>query len=86
MLSASLKIPLQSLDANAAMEQYGINSVLVVELTSQLEKVFGSLPKTLFFEYQSLGELTEYFLAHHEEKLKELLNSGARSSNTGHHP
>ena len=76
VLSASLKIPLQNLDANAAMEQYGINSVLVVELTSQLEKVFGSLPKTLFFEYQSLGELTEYFLAHHEEKLTELLHSG----------
>jgi acyl transferase domain-containing protein/acyl carrier protein len=80
LLSAALKIPLQSIDAHAAMEQYGINSVLVMELTNQLEKVFGSLPKTLFFEYQSIGELTAYFLECHGDKLKKLFNIEARAA------
>jgi hypothetical protein len=52
VLSTSLRIPLQSLDAHASVEKYGITSGLVVELTSQLEKIFGLLPKTLFFEYR----------------------------------
>src|SRR5205823_1594919 len=69
----------QSIEANAAMEQYGLNSVLVMALTSQLEEVFGSLPKTLFFEYQSLDELTTYFLECHGDRLKELLRIEART-------
>src|SRR5262249_7633302 len=80
LLSSSLKIPVQSIDAHAAMEQYGLNSVLVMALTSQLEEVFGSLPKTLFFEYQSLDELTTYFLERHGDTLKELLGVEARSA------
>jgi len=49
------------------------DSVLVMQMTNQLETVFGSLPKTLFFEYQNILELTEYFIAHHADKLGTLL-------------
>ena len=42
-------------------EQYGIDSVLIMALTRQLEKNFGSLPKTLFFEYGNIRELAAYF-------------------------
>ena len=80
LLSSFLKIPLQSIDANAAMDQYGINSVMVTALTTQLEQVFGSLPKTLFFEYQSIGELTDYFLECHRAKVEELFSTEARST------
>jgi amino acid adenylation domain-containing protein len=80
LLSSFLKIPVQSLEAEAALEQYGINSVLIVELTAELEKLFGPLPKTLFFEYQSLGELTDYFLAYHKERLKALLDGAPQAT------
>src|SRR5262249_26288528 len=79
LLSSSLKIPVQGIEAHAAMEQYGLNSVLVMALTNQLEEVFGSLPKTLFFEYQSLDELTAYFLECHRDRLQEFLNIEARA-------
>ena len=47
--------------------------MMVMELTNRLEKTFGSLSKTLFFEYQTIQELTGYFLETHREQLIELL-------------
>src|SRR5882672_6305741 len=43
-----------------------------MKLTSQLEKTFGSLSKTLFFEYQTIRELTQYFIQSHPTRLATL--------------
>src|SRR5262249_38987918 len=55
-----LRLPYQKIDPQAALEEYGLDSILALKLTSQLEKTFGSLSKTLFFEYQTIYELTKY--------------------------
>ncbi|HEX6160071.1 MAG TPA: SDR family NAD(P)-dependent oxidoreductase, partial [Thermoanaerobaculia bacterium] len=72
-LAGLLKLPSHKIDPQAALEEYGIDSILAMKLTSQLEKTFGSLPKTLFFEYQTLQALAEYFTADHAPQLSELL-------------
>ncbi|ATQ76808.1 hypothetical protein CR152_21515 [Massilia violaceinigra] len=56
------KLPYSKVDPRAALEKYGIDSILSMDLTRQLEKTFGSLSKTLFFEHQTIDELTEYFV------------------------
>src|SRR5438067_6959381 len=48
-----------------------------MKLTNQLEKTFGSLSKTLFFEYQTIRELSEYFLASHAAQLTALFAPAA---------
>ena len=68
-LAGLLKMPAQKLDPNAALEEYGIDSMLAMKLTNQLEKTFGSLSKTLFFEYQTIRDLTRYFLDRHSAQL-----------------
>jgi len=70
--SSVLKLPSHKIDAQAPLEKYGINSILALSLTSQLEKTFGSLSKTLFFEYQTIFELTEYFTKNFSEQLSAL--------------
>ncbi|HEX8539970.1 MAG TPA: SDR family oxidoreductase, partial [Cystobacter sp.] len=75
-LSANLKLPAHRIEAQAALEQYGIDSVMVVELTGALERSFGPLAKTLFFEYQTIRALAGYFLENHRAKLVELLGEG----------
>ncbi|NLR69242.1 KR domain-containing protein, partial [Chitinophaga varians] len=72
LVSEELKLPLLKLDPDAAFEQYGIDSVLIHKLTNRLEVSFGKLPRTLFFEYQTLRELADYFAAHHAAKLSAL--------------
>ncbi|AJQ25406.1 SDR family NAD(P)-dependent oxidoreductase [Pelosinus fermentans] len=73
LLSAAIKLPTHRIEADALLEQYGIDSVMVMQMTNQLEKNFGSLSKTLFFEYQNIQELTGYFLASYRDQLTELL-------------
>ena len=49
------------------------------ELTGALEAHFGSLSKTLFFEYQTLAELARYFARAHAGRLRQVLKSLLRS-------
>ncbi|HEX8619007.1 MAG TPA: SDR family NAD(P)-dependent oxidoreductase, partial [Thermoanaerobaculia bacterium] len=71
--SELLHLPPHKIDPRAALEQYGIDSILAMKLTGKLEKTFGSLSKTLFFEYQTIAELVEYFVGHYTAQLAALL-------------
>jgi amino acid adenylation domain-containing protein len=71
-LSKVLKLSIQKIDAQAPLEHYGMDSVLAMNLTFQLEKTFGALSKTLFFEYQTIAELQDYLLSSHEAIFNEM--------------
>ena len=70
--AALFKLPPHQIDPQASLENYGIDSILTINVTNQLEKTFGALSKTLLFEYHTIHELTEYFLEEFEEKLTSL--------------
>ena len=74
ILAESLKIPNNRIDEDAPMEEYGIDSILTMDMTNALETYFGMLPKTLFFEYQTIRELSQYFMKAHSNKLSEILS------------
>ncbi|MBD3316248.1 MAG: SDR family NAD(P)-dependent oxidoreductase, partial [Chitinivibrionales bacterium] len=73
-LATELNLPAAKIDSNAPLEKYGIDSIMAMNITSQLEKSFGKLSKTLLFEYKSIKELTDYFLVSHADRLEELLS------------
>jgi polyketide synthase PksL len=60
-LSALLQLPPYKIDPHAALETYGMDSILALKLTRELEKTFGPLSKTLFFEYQNIANMARYF-------------------------
>ncbi|MFZ5637100.1 MAG: type I polyketide synthase, partial [Pseudomonadota bacterium] len=68
-LAGLLKLPADRIDPQAGLERYGIDSILAMQLTNRLEQTFGSLSKTLFFEYQTLRELAVFFAERHVPKL-----------------
>ncbi|RUL78905.1 non-ribosomal peptide synthetase [Dyella choica] len=76
-LAGTLKRPAHGIDAHAQMEAYGIDSILVMELTRALEEAFGTLSKTLLFEYQTIAALAGYFVQNHAGRLGELLGEAA---------
>ncbi|WP_303304587.1 SDR family NAD(P)-dependent oxidoreductase, partial [Flavivirga jejuensis] len=78
LLSTVLKIPVSRIDAEAPMEKYGIDSIMVIQLTNQLENAFGNLPKTLFFEYQNIKDLSGYFVSEYNNQLTELFESNKK--------
>jgi polyketide synthase PksN len=73
LLSTVLKLSIDRVDAAAPFEQYGVDSVMALRLTDELEKGFGLLPKTLFFEHQSIDALTRYFQRAHDVRLRSVL-------------
>ncbi|RYZ99828.1 MAG: polyketide synthase, partial [Moraxellaceae bacterium] len=84
--SELFKIPSNQIDPQAPLENYGIDSILAINLTNQMEKTFGSLSKTLLFEYLTIHELTEYFIESFPEKLLSLFAADLDSNNTSMSP
>ncbi|MGJ7907988.1 SDR family NAD(P)-dependent oxidoreductase [Actinopolyspora sp. H202] len=80
LLSGVLKVPAHRIEAGRPLERYGIDSIQAVNLTARLEAVFGNLPKTLFFEYRDVKELSRYFIDVHEDRLRELLGTDSAAS------
>ena len=73
LIADSIGLIPSEIDAAATFEAYGINSVMIVDLNHQLEKVFGTLSKTLFFEYQNFQQLAAYFHQNHWHTLEAIL-------------
>src|SRR5262249_32951402 len=79
--SGLLKVPSHKIDPQAALEEHGIDSILVMKLTKQLEKTFGSLSKVLFFECKTIRQLAEYFVAHYSAQLTGLFDTSSNPIN-----
>ncbi|WP_160138415.1 SDR family NAD(P)-dependent oxidoreductase [Chryseobacterium sp. c4a] len=76
-ISNVIDVPVNRIDAAMPMEKYGIDSVMVMELTKELERTFGSLPKTLFFEYQTIAELAVHFVEAFPELMQQVTGYSA---------
>ena len=64
LIAEEFKIPVHRLKISEPFDRYGIDSSLSLKLTARLEADFGSLPKTLFYEYKDIRSLAEYLAAH----------------------
>jgi acyl transferase domain-containing protein/NAD(P)-dependent dehydrogenase (short-subunit alcohol dehydrogenase family)/acyl carrier protein/SAM-dependent methyltransferase len=59
-LCRETRIPADRIGSRRSFEEFGIDSVMVVNLTRSLEADFGPLPKTLFFEYRNPAGLAAH--------------------------
>ncbi len=69
LLADATSIPEDRINPDRPLEQYGIDSILVTRLNAALEQRFSGLPKTLFFEHQTLREAALYLAARHAAQL-----------------
>ncbi|MWC28302.1 SDR family NAD(P)-dependent oxidoreductase [Paenibacillus sp. MMS18-CY102] len=73
LLSGTLGLQAGQMEDDRPLEQYGLDSVMVLDVNNKLESHVPNLPKTLFFEYSTLVELADYFLREHRNALGKLL-------------
>lgn len=73
LISDETRIDLDEINAEDSFMDYGIDSIMILSMIDKLEKDFGELSKTLFFETQTIRELTEYFINNYQEKLSYIL-------------
>jgi acyl transferase domain-containing protein/SAM-dependent methyltransferase len=76
LVAAESRLPVQRIRSDKPLEDYGIDSVMILSITRELQKSFGELPKTLFFEYQTLDALTKYLMREHGARARGLKQSG----------
>ena len=69
ILSGVTKLAPDRIEAEERFESYGIDSMMIVRMNQQLEEDFGDLPKTLFFEYQTVRDLAERLILSHRGAL-----------------
>lgn len=65
------------INGKVAFSDLGIDSVMIMSITQKLERKFGSLSKTLFFENRTVSELTDYFVNNHSAILNEMFGREA---------
>jgi acyl transferase domain-containing protein/acyl carrier protein/SAM-dependent methyltransferase len=79
LVGEALKISPDKISSEEPLEKYGIDSILVVQLTSELRKVLDNISSTLFFEYQTIDALVEHFINTQKDKFVKLIGLDAES-------
>ncbi len=57
-----IKLSVSKINPEEPFESYGVDSILITQLNQKLAGVFDEISKTLFFEYGTLGSLSDYFV------------------------
>ncbi|MFF2910652.1 SDR family NAD(P)-dependent oxidoreductase [Paenibacillus sp. NPDC057934] len=73
MLSRTLKVPPGQIEANRPLADYGLDSILNIQVTNQLRTLWDDIGSTLFFQYPTVEKLTQYFLDSRKESLAEVI-------------
>ncbi|MCR4443012.1 MAG: beta-ketoacyl synthase N-terminal-like domain-containing protein [Peptococcaceae bacterium] len=73
MIGDLLKIPFEKIEPSAPLIQYGLDSILIGQLTARLRETFDDLSGALLFEHQTIDDLVDYFLSAQKESLVSLL-------------
>jgi aryl carrier-like protein len=68
-----LKIDPQRIDDSESLEKYGIDSILVVQLTNSLSELFSNVDSTLLFEHSTIDALVDHFIKTERETLIRLV-------------
>ena len=69
LVSETLKMPTSKIDSSEPLEKYGIDSILVVQLTNTMRRVFENISSTLFFEVQTINGLVDHLMKSQKEAL-----------------
>jgi polyketide synthase PksN len=82
LFSTELKVGRERFTLTGSFQEFGFDSVVMLDLVNALEKRFAGLPKTLFFEHQSIAELAEFLLQNYGAELQRssVQNSGTATA------
>ncbi|MEU5227587.1 SDR family NAD(P)-dependent oxidoreductase, partial [Streptomyces toyocaensis] len=72
VLAGVLKLPAGRLDSRVPLDDYGLDSVLVMESNALLGKDFPGLRGTVFFEFRTVDELAGHILAEQADAVTRL--------------
>ncbi|MEJ2416447.1 MAG: SDR family NAD(P)-dependent oxidoreductase, partial [Exilibacterium sp.] len=72
LVANTLKFPSADLDDREPLGSYGIDSILVIQLTNDLGKVLENVDSSLFYTYQTIDALVNHFITTQKDTLIKL--------------
>ena len=75
VLADVLKINREDISDQASFEEFGVDSLVVMNINKEFENDFGKLSTTLLFENTCVEQLAQYFIKSHIDTLKRLFDS-----------
>ncbi|MBO0800066.1 MAG: hypothetical protein J2P31_14690, partial [Blastocatellia bacterium] len=69
MIGEEIKLSTDRIGSSDRFESFGIDSVMIARFNASLERDLGALPKTLFYEYETVAELAKFLLQVAQEPL-----------------
>ncbi|RYE27914.1 MAG: KR domain-containing protein, partial [Sphingobacteriales bacterium] len=69
LISEEIKLAPERIDSEERFESFGIDSIMIGRFNVSLERDLGALPKTLFYEYETIEELAKYLTQDAEQAL-----------------
>lgn len=69
VVAKALRMEPSQLDPGRPLAEYGLDSIVVVGVTSELRRVFPGVTSTLFFEVRSIDGVADFILEHKRDAL-----------------
>jgi NADP-dependent 3-hydroxy acid dehydrogenase YdfG/acyl carrier protein len=82
LIAKETKMKAERISIQVPIEKYGLDSVMMMSISNELETVFGSLRKTLLFEYITIDKLSDYFVEEHRDSIIQKMLSPTENTNT----
>ncbi|WP_344609197.1 SDR family NAD(P)-dependent oxidoreductase, partial [Streptomyces glaucus] len=76
LVADTLRLPLPDIKADVPLERYGIDSILVVQLTEAVRAHLRDVGSTLFFEVRTIDGLVDHFVRTQPDELAALVGVG----------
>ncbi len=73
LFAAEFRLAPNAVDVETPLSSYGLDSILLNQITSALSKLVGPLPKTLLLENETVREVAAYLVKNHAAGIAELL-------------
>jgi len=70
-----IRIDYHQIKDDIVFKQYGIDSLIILEIIKPLTKVFGYLPNTLLFEYPTITALCDYLYQEYKTRITEYFDT-----------
>ena len=77
-----LNIPVTQVDLFTPLAEYGFNSAMVLFIADKLERYFGAVPKTVFFECRTIQDVINYFNKKYRDNIKMIVQNNENKTHS----
>lgn len=77
-------MPIEDVQAHTPLEEYGIDSILIVQLTNRVREDVPDISSTLFFEYPTIGGLAEYLVSSRQDDMAGIFKTNNEAEKAPH--